>query len=166
MNILSKRLLLYAGVVLLAYVVILLYVVLPLIKKNNLERSTLKAEKASFNYILLYSAKINKLKKEEVLSNLNKVRGSRQKSGGFFKFLNTSMAYFGIASSKPLIKAAKSGGKREIILSLKGISLNKAIDVIYLISNSGYDTAFKSLKLKRNFNNRGLLDLEADFKTA
>lgn len=165
MNILSKRLLLYAGVVLLAYIVILLYVVLPLIKKSNLERSALKAEKASFNYILLYSAKINKLKKEESLSNLNKVRGG-QKSGGFFKFLNTSMAYFGIASSKPLIKAAKSGGKREIILSLKGISLNKAIDVIYLISNSGYDTTFKSLKLKRNFNNRGLLDLEADFKTS
>lgn len=173
MNISDKKNILYLGLLAIAYIVIIFYVILPLIKKNGIETSAVKAAKSSLNYVMLYSSKIDALKKAEKLNNhgnnnynnySRKINPAGKSGKGFLKYFKTSLAFFGI-SKKNIAKfyASYNAGGENVTVSLKGVSLNKAVDVIYFLSNSGYDTVVKSLKIKRNFNDGKTLDLDAGF---
>ena len=173
MNISDKKNILYLGLLAIAYIVIIFYVILPLIKKNGIETSAVKAAKSSLNYVMLYSSKIDMLKKAEKLNNHGnnnhnnyprKINPAGKSGKGFLKYFKTSLAFFGI-SKKNIAKfyASYNAGGENVTVSLKGVSLNKVVDVIYFLSNSGYNTVVKSLKIKRNFNDGKTLDFDAGF---
>ncbi len=171
--VLNKRNLLYLSLLLMAYLVIVFYFILPLVKKNALETTALKAEKSSLNYVMLYSARINAIKKETRLNNpagkINtmKLSNGMGKSKSFFKYFKASLTFFGIPEKniKNLYASYKAGGEN-IVLSLKSISLNQTVNVIYFLSDSGFNVKIKSLEIKRNFNDEKLLNLKASINVS
>jgi hypothetical protein len=175
----QQRLLLITGVSAVIFIFLIFFIIIPEIKGIKSTDETLKNQKSILSYILKYSNKINGLK----LVESGKIKGSSSagKAGsvkvikiGYVKFISSLIKYFKINkdkvsklysrySSKKGASGEEVHTKESVRLSLKGLSLNQCVNMIYALSSS-YNAKIVSIKIKKNFHNNKLLNLSLDIE--
>ena len=186
----SKKIVLLGSAVFLLAIVFVFFIILPLSHSIRLNSIAVKNQKAILNYVLKYSAKINSIKSKAAVSNgFSAVSGKSAvivngKGKGYIKFMSSLFRYFKINKSQisklysrysSSVKHADTGAissnvagdgtlkqpKETVFISLKGLSLNQCVNLIYALSHSSqeYRANIISINMKKNFTNGKLLNL-------
>ncbi|MHB1679515.1 MAG: hypothetical protein ACYCTB_03260 [bacterium] len=171
----QQRTLLIAGVSSVVFIFLIFSIIIPEINGTKLTNTIVKNQKSILSYILKYSDKINRLK----LTDKAKIKspasaGAARRSAkvikkGYIKFISSLIKYFKINKdrvSKLYSRySSKKGaaGKESVFLSLKGLSLNQCVNMIYALSSS-YNAKIVSIKVKKNFKNDKLLNLSLNIE--
>lgn len=179
-----RKVFLLGAAVLLFIIVSIFLIILPLLHSIRLNSLAIKNQKAILNYVLKYSSKIESVKATAPAGKLA-VSGVSAESGkeGYLKFISSLFQYFKIDKSQVYklysrysssgVAVHASGGKtgkegaghgqaeETVFISLKGLSLNQCVNLIYAISHSSgeYGAGIISINMKKNFTNDKLLNL-------
>ena len=181
-----RKVFLIAGSALLFIIVTVFFIVSPLIHSIYINSQAIKNQKAILNYVLKYSSKIKSIKSAIPLNKPGISGASGTTSKGYLKFISSLFKYFKIGKSQvsKLYSKYSSGrstngapaaappvassegynarqGEESVFISLKGLSLNQCVNLIYAISHSasGYGAKIISINMKKNFMNAKLLNL-------
>ena len=186
----NRKIVLLGSAVLLLAIVFVFLIILPLSHSIRLNSIAVKNQKAILNFVLKYSAKINSIKsKAAVSTGFSTVSGKSAgivngKGKGYIKFMSSLFRYFKInkfqisklysrysssvkhADTGASSSNAAGGGmskqpKETVFISLKGLSLNQCVNLIYALSHSSqeYGANIISINMKKNFTNGKLLNL-------
>ncbi|MHB1665044.1 MAG: hypothetical protein ACYCT7_07285 [bacterium] len=171
----QQRPLLIAGASSVVFIFLIFFILIPEINGIKLTNETVKNQKSILSYILKYSDKINRLK----LTDKAKIkppafagaaiRPAKVIKKGYIKFISSLIKYFKInkdSVSKLYSRYSSKKGaaeKESVFLSLKGLSLNQCVNMIYALSSS-YNAKIVSIKVKKNFKNDKLLNLSLNIE--
>jgi|GEM_PF-3596347 len=177
-NFKSRKIFLFGAVLLLLIIVFVFLIILPLNHSIRLNSIAVKNQKAILNYILKYTSKIKSIKSAAGTANLPPLSGASAvhgKSKEYMKFISSMFQYFNIDKSQiskfysryasALKKGKVDRSKKEtVFISLKGLSLNQCINLIYALSDSSgkYGAHIISISMKKNFTNDKLLNLKVN----
>jgi hypothetical protein len=175
----QQRLLLIAGASLVIFIFLIFFIIIPEINGIKLTNETVKNQKSILSYILKYSNKINRLQlsgnaKIKAPASAGTANAAKVMKKGYVKFISSLIKYFKINkdkvsklysrySSKKGVSKKGVSGKESVFLSLKGLSLNQCVNMIYALSSS-YHAKIVSIKVKKNFQNNKLLNLSLDIE--
>jgi hypothetical protein len=184
----SRKIFLLGASILLLIIVFVFFIILPLISLIGLNSIAVKNQKAILNYVLKYSTKINSIKSKAAVSAGFSAASGKSigigKGKGYMKFLSSLFQHFKINKTQVFKlysryssagKAGKAGGggsnaaggvnakrpKETVFISLKGLSLDQCVNLIYAVSHSSgeYGADIISINMKKNFTNGKLLNL-------
>ena len=183
----SRKIVLLSAAVFLLVIVFVFSIILPLNHSIRLSSIAVKNQKAILNYVLKYSYKINSIKSKAAISAGNSsasVASGKTGGNGYIKFISSLFKYFKINKTQisklysrysSAVKDANIGAggsngaggvtakrsKETILISLKGLSLDQCVNLIYAVSHSSgeYGADIISIKMKKNFTNAKLLNL-------
>ena len=189
----NRKIVLLGSAVFLLAIVFVFFIILPLSHSIRLNSIAVKNQKTILNYVLKYSAKINSIKSKAAVSNGFSVVSGKSagiingKGKGYIKFISSLFRYFKINKShisklysrySSSVKHANTGAsssnaagggrlkqsKETVFISLKGLSLNQCVNLIYALSHSSeeYGANIISINMKKNFTNGKLLNLSVN----
>lgn len=181
----SRYLLASSVLILVSTGLIFIFIIPSIGNMANLSKGVI-IEEGNLAYVIKYAKKINEIKASSKAVAAPQNPGEGQK--GYIKSLYAMLAYFRInknsikkltGSYSKNTQATEDSGSSEsngngqgsrkgnsqaekVSVQLRSITLNEVVDIIYGIYSSGFPVKFDSIKIRKNFNDKKLLDLDLE----